>query len=108
MPLAAWLALAARRLAPGGSLTVIQRTARLPELLAGLPATMGSVEALPLPPRAGRAPATILLRARKGGRAPFRLLAPLAVHLGDGRSDGPGFAPRVRAALFEAAALDWD
>lgn len=101
-PLAAWLGLAARRLRPRGSLTAIQRVARLPELLAGLPATMGSVEVMALAPRSEREPTTILLRARKGGRAPFRLLPPLAVHESDG-----AFSPAIREALRDGAALPW-
>jgi tRNA1(Val) A37 N6-methylase TrmN6 len=105
--LPAWLALAARRLRPGGRLTLIQRTARLPDLLAGLPRTLGSVEVLPLAPREGRAPATLLLRARKEGRAPFRLLPPLAVHAGRSHRGGEDLAPAVRAALRDAAALPW-
>jgi tRNA1(Val) A37 N6-methylase TrmN6 len=106
-PLAAWLGLGARRLRPGGTLLLVQRVARLPEVLAGLPATVGSVEVLPLAPREGRAPATCLLRARKGGRAPFRLLPPLAIHASESHRSGEDLAPPVRAALRDAAALPW-
>ncbi len=109
-PLAAWLGLGARRLRPGGTLTLVQRTARLPEVLAGLPGTLGSVEVLPLSPREGRAPATCLLRARKGGRAPFRLLPALTVHEAPShaaRGGGEDLSPPVRAALRDAAALPW-
>lgn len=101
-PLAAWGTLAARRLRPGGTLSVIQRIARLADLLAALPPSLGSVEVLPLAARAGEAPHSLVLRARKGGRAEFRLLAPLALH------DGDGFAPAVRQALREGAPLPWD
>ena len=101
-PLSAWLALAARRLAPGGTMTLIQRTARLRTLVEALPPSIGSPEILPLAPRAHEAPATILLRARKGGRADLRLLAPLAVH------EGPGFAPWAQACLRDGAPLPWN
>ena len=37
---------------------------------------------LPLEPRAGRAPPRVILQARKGGRAAFRLLAPFTLHEG--------------------------
>ena len=47
-PLPAWIAAAARRLAPRGYLHVIQRADRLPELLAGCAGRLGSVEVLPL------------------------------------------------------------
>jgi tRNA1(Val) A37 N6-methylase TrmN6 len=101
-PVRAWLALAARRLRLRGTLTVIQRTARLPDLLAALPSGMGAAEVLPLAPRDGQPPATLLLRARKGSRAAFRLLAPLALH------DGPGFARWAQAVLRDGAPLPWD
>ncbi len=102
VPLSAWLSLAARRLRLGGTLTAIQRTARLPALLAALPSAMGSVEVLPLVARDGHPPATLLLRARKGGRAPFRLFAPLTLH------QGPAFAPWADAVLRQGAALPWN
>lgn len=102
-PLAAWLALAARRLRPGGTLCLIQRTPRLRAVLAGLPPSLGSPVLLPLCSRAGRAPATLLMRARKGGRADLRLLAPLAVH-----GDGAAFAPWAAAVLRDGAALPWE
>ncbi|MBP1807191.1 methyltransferase [Rubellimicrobium aerolatum] len=108
-PAALWLALAARRLRPGGTLTLIQRAARLPDLLAALPATMGSPELLPLAPRVGRPAATILLRARKGGRAPFRLRAPLPVHAAPRHEfDGEDLSSWARAVLRDGAALPWD
>lgn len=106
-PLASWLSLATRRLRPGGTLTLIQRTARLPELVGGLPSPLGSAEVLPLAARGGEEPRTILLRARKGGRAPFRLLAALPLH-GDARqADGKDFAPWAAAVLRDGAALPW-
>lgn len=103
VPLPAWLALAARRLRPGGALTVIHRAAALPALLAALPPALGSAELLPLAPREGEPPATLILRARKGGRAPFRLLAALPLHAG---SSGAA-APWLRAVLEEAAPVPW-
>jgi tRNA1(Val) A37 N6-methylase TrmN6 len=106
-PLSAWLGLAARRLRPGGALTAIHRAAGLPALLAALPPTLGSVQVLPLEPRPGESPATLLLRARKGGRAPFRLLAPLALHDGAPGPDGKDFSPWARDALERAAPIPW-
>jgi tRNA1Val (adenine37-N6)-methyltransferase len=106
-PLSTWLALAARRLRPGGTLTLIQRVARLPEVLAGLPLTMGSAELLPLAPRPEATPATFLLRARKGGRAPFRLRPALVVHGEERQPDSKDFAPWAVAVLRDGAALPW-
>ena len=106
-PLAAWLALAARRLRPGGTLALIQRTARLPEVLSALPATLGSAELLPLAPRAGHEPRLFLLRARKGGRAPFRLFSPLPLHDGPPGADGKDFASWAVGVLRAGSSLPW-
>ncbi|MEY4984182.1 MAG: hypothetical protein RIR62_2448 [Pseudomonadota bacterium] len=81
-PIAAWVAAAATRLHPGGWLTMIFATPCLPEALAALTPKMGSALVLPLAPREGRDPPRVILRARKGGRAPFRLLAPFVIHRG--------------------------
>ncbi len=69
MPL--WIDAATRRLRPGGWLTLIHEAARLPDLLAALDHRLGSLALLPLAPRAGRPATRVLLRARKGGRAPL-------------------------------------
>lgn len=82
-PIAAWVAAAGARLRPGGWLTMIFATPCLPEALAALPPKLGSAMVLPLEPRSGRAPPRVILQARKGGRAAFRLLAPFTLH------DGP-------------------
>ena len=109
VPLGLWLDLAARRLRPKGVLTLIQRSARLPEVLAALPATMGSVAVRPLAPREGRPAATILLRSQKGGRTPFRLLAPLAVHAAPRHQrDEEDLSPWAVAVLRDGAELPWD
>lgn len=105
-PLAAWVECAARRLRPGGWLTLIQRTERLPAVLAALAPRFGAIELLPLAARAGRAPETFILRARLGRRTPFRLLAPLILHPGDGHgADGGTFRPEVEKVLRNAAPL---
>lgn len=105
-PLAEWIAVAARRLAPRGMLTLILPVARLPAALGALDGRLGSVEALPLAPRAGRAPKLCLLRARKDGRAPFRLHHPLCLHAGACHGgDGEDYTPAVAAVLRDAAPL---
>ncbi len=82
LPLADWVAAGARRLAPAGWLTLICGADGLPDVLAGM-AKMGSIAVLPLAPRQGRAAVRIIVQARKGGRGPFRLLAPFVIHQGD-------------------------
>lgn len=105
-PLQAWIDAAFRHLRPGGTLTLIQRTERLPDLMAALGARFGAVEALPLCARAGRAPETMILRARRDRRTPFRLLAPLVLHPGAAHAaDGGAFRPEVEEVLRNVAPL---
>ncbi|MFT3690448.1 tRNA1(Val) (adenine(37)-N6)-methyltransferase [Paenirhodobacter sp.] len=77
-PLADWVRAGMRRLHPKGWLTMIQNADRLPALLAAIPG--GSVTVLPVAARAGRPAGRVIVLARKGGRGPFRLLAPLLLH----------------------------
>ena len=105
-PLAAWIDAATRRLVPGGWLTLIHLAARLPHLLAVMDRRMGSQSVLPLAPRPGRAASRVILRARKGGRAAFRLLAPMVLHDGAAHdADRDSFTPEVRAVLRDGADL---
>ncbi|MBB3993225.1 tRNA1(Val) A37 N6-methylase TrmN6 [Sulfitobacter undariae] len=104
-PLALWVEVAAKRLAPKGYLHFIHRAERLPDLLAALPNDMGSIEVLPIAARVGRAAERVILRARKSGRADFCLHAPLILHRGDAHVDGDQYCQKVRDALRIGAAL---
>jgi tRNA1Val (adenine37-N6)-methyltransferase len=105
-PLALWIDAATRRLAPGGWLTVIHEAARLPALLAATDDRLGSTALLPLIPRPGRPATRVILRARKGGRGAFRLLAPLVLHDGPAHDgDRDSFSPELRAVLRDGASL---
>jgi len=107
-PLADWTGTAARRLKPKGWLTMIHATDRVPELLAALAPDFGAIALRPLAPRTGRAAPRVLIRARKGARAPFSLLAPLILHDGPAHTgDGDDFTPLARAVLRDAAAIGW-
>lgn len=102
-PLAEWLLAARRRLHPGGWLTLIQLAERLPDVLAGL-AGFGAVTVLPLAARVGRPAGRVIVRARKGGRGPFRLLAPFVLHAGACHTgDREDYTPAARAVLRDAA-----
>ena len=108
-PLAVWVAAGMRRLRPGGRLTLIQRADRLPDVLAAFDGCRAALTVLPLAPRAGREATRVILGAVKGGRAAFRLLAPLVLHEGAAHlQDGDDYAEPVRAVLRDASALpDW-
>ncbi|WP_128514663.1 tRNA1(Val) (adenine(37)-N6)-methyltransferase [Tabrizicola thermarum] len=105
-PLSAWVAAATRRLRPGGWLTLICGADGLPEVLGALAPKMGSAAVLPLAPRDGRPALRVLLRARKGGRAPFRLLAPFVIHQGAAHDgDRESYTPAANAVLRDGADL---
>lgn len=105
-PLADWIAVAAKRLAPRGYLHMIQKADRLPDMLSACGNGLGSVEVLPLSARTGRAAELVILRARKGGRASFRLHAPLILHAGDRHhKDGDSYTEEISAVLRDGAAL---
>jgi tRNA1(Val) A37 N6-methylase TrmN6 len=104
-PLATWLAVAARRLAPKGWMTMIHRPERLADILAGL-GGLGSVQIQPLQPRTGRDASLILLRARKGGKAALRLHASVLLHRGKMHEfDGDDYSEEIAAVLRRGAAL---
>ncbi len=109
LPLATWVEAAARRLRPGGTLTAIQRAERLPDLLAACQTRFGGIEVKPVAPREGRAAGLVLIRARKGGRAAFRLHPALVLHEGARHErDGESYRPDVRAILRHGGALAFD
>ena len=99
-PLGDWVQAAARRLNPGGWLTVICGADGLPQVLAAMGTQLGSASVLPLAPRQGRAASRIILRARKGGRAAFRLLSPFVLHEGPAHDgDRDSYTPRAHGIL---------
>lgn len=105
-PLALWIGAGLRRLRPGGRLTLIQAAERLPDILASLGA--GGVTVLPVAPRVGRPAGRVIVAARKGGRTPFRLMAPFVLHEGpEHLRDGDDYSARARAVLRDGAALAW-
>lgn len=101
-----WVSQAGRRCKPGGTVTLIHRAERLPEVLTAVQAHLGSLELWPLAPRTGRAPRLMLIRGRKAGRAPFRFHAPLILHQGTEHiADAEDYTPQVSAVLRSGAAL---
>jgi len=107
-PLADWVSTGLRRLRPGGWLTIIQAADRLPDLLAQLGSGVGSITVLPISARTGRSAGRVILRARKDGRSPFSLAAPLVLH--DGAShvrDGDDQSAIARSILRDGAAIEF-
>lgn len=106
-PLGLWLRVAAARLRPKGWLTLIQSADRLPRCLGDL-GGFGAISVLPLQPRPGRDATRVILRARKGARAPFRLHAPIRVHGGHAHGqDGDSYTPELLTILRKGGAISW-
>lgn len=105
VPLRLWVEVAARRLRPGGWLTMITGADALPELLSSM-GKLGSAAVLPLAAREGRPAKRVILRARKGGRAAFRLLAPFVLHQGASHlGDREAYTPEANEILRNGCAL---
>ncbi len=103
--LAVWVDVAVKRLAPNGRLWMIQRAARLPDLLSAFDTRLGDIQVLPIAGRQAKDPETIIVSARKGARGEFRLLQPLISHAGSSHQDGDQYTPTFRAVLEEGARL---
>ena len=102
--LATWLGYGLERLRPRGSLTVVHRADRLDDLLDVLSGPAGDITIFPLWSNDERdKPARrVLVRARKGVKAPLRLLPGLVMH-------GPGgsFSEAAEAILRDGKPLVW-
>ncbi len=100
-----WAAACLARVRSGGRLVLILPAAALPEALGGLGGA-GDIAALPLAARVGRPAKRVILAARKGAKAPFRLLAPFILHYGPAHDgDRDKFTPAAERVLRGGAAL---
>lgn len=105
-PLGVWIDAAARRLAPRGTATFIQRADRAPELLAAMATRLGSLRVQILYPRPGRVANLVVVSARQGGRAAPEFLPPVFLHDGaTHRTDRPDYTPQIDAVLRSGAGL---
>ena len=82
--LQAWITACTALLRPHGSLTLLYRADALDRLIAALTGLVGGIEIVPLWPRAGFAARRIIVRGRKGSRAPSILHAGLILHTAAG------------------------
>ncbi len=99
--LRAWIAACLALVAPGGSLVLIHRPEALAVILAALEGRAGGVTILPILPREKMPAHRILVRAKKGSRAPLAIAPPLVLH------EGGAFTPTAEAIHRGDAALDW-
>jgi len=106
LPLAQWVSVASKRLAPSGMATFIQRIDRLPELMSAFYAHLGAIELWPIQPRTHRAARLFLLRGRKNARAAFVSHPPLVLHRGNQHEkDCDSYTETVSKVLRSAQSL---
>ncbi len=98
-----WLDFMLAMVRPGGTVTVIQRAERLPELLAGLHGRAGAIAVFPLWPGGDKPAKRLIVQARRGSAAPARLLPGLVLHRPDG-----AYSAATERVLRDGAALALD
>lgn len=78
--LARWVRAAAALLRPQGWFAMIARPESLAEIAVAARNRLGDLRVMPVHPRADRPAIRVLIRARKGSRAPLSLMPPLVLH----------------------------
>lgn len=101
--LMAWTEFLRKAVREGGTVTVIHRADRLADLLGLLAPKCGSFQIRPIHPFADEPAKRVLVRAIKTGKAPLKILPPLALH----DRGGAKHRPEVEAILRGEAALPW-
>jgi len=101
--LAAWVTFLLASVREGGSILMIHRAERLPDLIASLGRKAGSLQVRPILPFSDQPASRVIVRAVRGGRAPFRLLPPLVVHA----REGAKHTAEAEAILRGEDALAW-
>ena len=98
--LAHWAHCAAHALRHKGTFTLIFEAERLDSVLDALAGAFGGVVVFPLWPRAGAAAKRIIVSARKGAKAPLKILPGLILH------DTNGYTSDAERVLRDAQALE--
>jgi tRNA1(Val) A37 N6-methylase TrmN6 len=105
-PLSDWLDVGIKRLAPTGSLTIIQHFTRLPEVLEAVHGRLGSIIVRPISGHIDADPGLFLLQAKHSGRAAFRMARPLIMHGADAsKGDVESYTAEVKAILRNGASF---
>ena len=80
-----WLRFLAAACKPGGSCTIIHRTAALPELLDAFAGRFGELRVLPLYPKKSADALRVIVTGHKGSRGPLSFAPGIVLHEEDGR-----------------------
>ncbi|WP_308917514.1 tRNA1(Val) (adenine(37)-N6)-methyltransferase [Jannaschia sp. LMIT008] len=100
--LRAWCDAACRRAGPKGTVTVIAAADRLADVLGAMDGRLGDIRIRPIAGGDAVPAGRVIVRGRKGRRAPLRLLTPLVTHRDGDPTD------EAEAILRHAAALSMD
>jgi tRNA1(Val) A37 N6-methylase TrmN6 len=100
--LRAWLQFAQSSVKDGGDIVFIHRAERLGDIISGLD-KCGTFVILPIQPFIDKEAKRVLVRAKRLGKAPLRLLPPLILHDGGDRKH----TPYLEAILRGEAGLVW-
>ncbi|MBW8882581.1 MAG: methyltransferase, partial [Asticcacaulis sp.] len=101
--LQAWLDFALAAANDGGDIVFIHRADRLGDILGGLSGKAGSFQVRPVQPFADTDAKRVIVRAKRLGKAPLRLLPPLILHDGGARKH----TDAVEAILRGDERLNW-
>ncbi len=105
-PLTSWIDLATRRLKPRGQLTLIQRAARLADVIRAMDRRLGDIVVQPLSPRQSHPAGHVIVTARKNARGEMRLMSPLVLHQGARHDeDWDSYSPQAKAVLRDGLSL---
>lgn len=99
-----WLDFALAAATDGGDIIFIHRADRLGDILAGLASKAGSFQVRPIQPFADTDAKRVIVRAKRLGKAPLRLLSPLVLHDGGVRKH----TEAVEAILRGDQVLSWN
>jgi tRNA1(Val) A37 N6-methylase TrmN6 len=97
----AWIAASLSLAAPGGGLILLHRPEALALILSALDGRAGGVTILPILPRGTMPASRILVRAKKGSRAPLAIAPPLVLH------EGNAFTRAAEAIHRGEASIEW-
>jgi len=95
-----WLSFLLKRTKPGGTVTVIHRADRLPDIMAWFRDHHASLTVLPILPTDDRPANRVLVRAVKSSKARFQLRSGLVVHDGFGE-----YSEMARKILLQAHSI---
>ena len=105
-PLSDWLDVGIKRIAPKGTLTIIQHITRLPEVLSAVQSRLGSIVLRPISGHKDVDPGLFVLQAKQSGRAAFKMSQPLIMHGADAaKGDVESYTPAVKAILRDGASF---